>query len=84
MVKLLYFASVRETVGLSEETVKLPVEVKSVSDLMSWQQQRGPEYKSAFCTTRQIRAAIDHQHANPDALVNGAHEIAFFPPVTGG
>jgi molybdopterin synthase sulfur carrier subunit len=31
-----------------------------------------------------IRAAIDHTHVQPDAVISGAREIAFFPPMTGG
>jgi molybdopterin synthase sulfur carrier subunit len=31
-----------------------------------------------------IRAAIDHAHVKPDAMIAGASEIAFFPPMTGG
>jgi molybdopterin synthase sulfur carrier subunit len=31
-----------------------------------------------------IRAAIDHAHVKTDAMIAGAREIAFFPPMTGG
>jgi molybdopterin synthase sulfur carrier subunit len=83
-VKLLYFAWVREKVGVSQEMVELPPEVHSVGDLIGWLSARGPEYAAAFERPAVIRAAIDQTHVRHDAPVAGAREIAFFPPVTGG
>ena len=83
-VTLRYFAWVREKVGRSEETVELPNSVKTVADLTAWLKTRGPEYAAAFERDTVIRAALDMQHVKPGALIAGAREIAFFPPVTGG
>ena len=83
-VQLLYFAWVREKTGLGEEQLELPVEIKSVADLLQWQKQRAPHYSEAFADEGAIRVAIDQEHATPDSLISGAREIAFFPPVTGG
>ena len=83
-VKLLYFAWVREKAGLSEENVDLPPEVRTVADVIAWLKTRGPEFASAFERGEVIRAAINQTHVKHDAPVEGAHEIAFFPPVTGG
>jgi molybdopterin synthase sulfur carrier subunit len=83
-VKLLYFAWVRERVGKPEEDVEVPAGVSTVGELMSWLSRRGDDYAHAFENPRVIRAAIDHSHAKPDAAIDGAREIAFFPPMTGG
>jgi len=83
-VKLLYFAWVREKAGKAEETVDLPGDVQTVSDLMAWQKTRGPEFEAAFAQSNVIRTAIDQTHVAPDANITRAREIAFFPPVTGG
>lgn len=83
-VKLLYFAWVREKTGLGEETVELPGDVKTVSDLIGWLRSRGPEYVSAFEQSDVIRTALDQTHVAQDAVIADAREIAFFPPVTGG
>ena len=83
-MKLKYFAWVRERVGLAEETVELPANVRTVDDLMGWLAKRGEAYAHAFETPKVIRAAIDHAHVRPDAVIAGAREIAFFPPMTGG
>jgi molybdopterin synthase sulfur carrier subunit len=83
-VKLLYFAWVREQTGIREETIELPQEIATISDLMTWLKARGPEFAAAFAESDVIRAAVDQTHVNHDARVAGANEIAFFPPVTGG
>jgi molybdopterin synthase sulfur carrier subunit len=83
-MKLKYFAWVRERVGLSEETVEPPAGVRTIDDLIAWLSERGEAYAHAFERPKAIRAAIDHVHVRPDAAITGAHEIAFFPPMTGG
>lgn len=83
-MRLVYFAWVRERIGKTEEEVELPTGVETVADLMNWLKSRGEEYAYAFENEGVIRAAIDHSHVKPDALVAGAREIAFFPPMTGG
>jgi molybdopterin synthase sulfur carrier subunit len=83
-VKVLYFAWVRERVGKTDEIVEPPAAVKTVGDLMTWLAGRGEEYAHAFANPRVIRAAIDRAHVKPEAALTGAHEIAFFPPMTGG
>ncbi|MDI1264535.1 MAG: molybdopterin converting factor subunit 1 [bacterium] len=83
-MKLKYFAWVRERVGLAEETVEPPSDVRTVTDLIGWLCSRGEAYAYAFEKPKVIRAAIDHAHVKPDAMISGAREIAFFPPMTGG
>lgn len=84
MTKLLYFAWVREKIGLAEEDVVLPVELATVADLVAWLQARGPGYAAAFAQANTVRCAVDQEFAKPGAAITGAAEIAFFPPVTGG
>jgi len=83
-MKVKYFAWVRERVGMAEEAIEPPADVRTVSDLIGWLAKRGESYAHAFETPRVIRAAIDHAHVKPDAAIAGAREIAFFPPMTGG
>ncbi len=84
MMKILYFAWVRERTGLSEEDVSPPDSVTNVSELISWLISRGPQYESAFENAEYIRAAMDQEHVDHDTPLDGAREIAFFPPMTGG
>ena len=83
-MKIVYFAWVRERVGKTEEVLDLPAGVKTVRDLIRWLTERGEEYAYAFDNPSVIRAAIDRTHVKQDAVLAGAHEIAFFPPMTGG
>jgi molybdopterin synthase sulfur carrier subunit len=83
-VTLKYFAWVRERIGIAEERVALPDSVVTVHDAMIWLKQRGEGYAAAFEREDIIRAAINQMHASHDYGLQGAREIAFFPPITGG
>jgi molybdopterin synthase sulfur carrier subunit len=84
VTKLVYFAWVRERIGKPEEEVAVPAEVATVADLVRWLKTRGEEYEYAFENEGVVRAALDKVHAKPNAVITGAREIAFFPPMTGG
>ena len=83
-MKVKYFAWVRERIGVAEETVEPPASVRTVDDLIAWLAGQSEAYAYAFEKPKVIRAAIDHSHVKPDAMISGAREIAFFPPMTGG
>lgn len=83
-LKLVYFAWVRERIGVAEETVEVPHEARTVADLVDWLRGRDEGYEMAFENAAIVRAAIDHVHVKPEASLTGAREIAFFPPMTGG
>lgn len=83
-IELLYFASVREAIGRSTESVSPPSEVISIADLIAWLASRGGGYAEAFADPSRVRAALGDSFAEPDQPIAGAREIALFPPVTGG
>jgi molybdopterin synthase sulfur carrier subunit len=83
-MRLLYFAWVKDKTGIAAEDVEVPGNIGTVAELIAWLKTRGPEFANAFEQPEVIRAAIDQAHARHDAQIGGAHEIAFFPPVTGG
>ena len=83
-MKAVYFAWVRERIGKAEEEISPPAEVSTVGELIAWLSRRGEEYAYAFEKAAVIRAAIDRAHVKHDARIEGAREIAFFPPMTGG
>lgn len=83
-MKALYFAWVRERVGKAEEELDPPTTVATVGDLIAWLSGRGEGYAHAFDKPLAVRAALDRVHARSDALIAGAKEVAFFPPMTGG
>lgn len=83
-IHVLYFASVKEKVGIGEEYVSPPSGVATVSDLMDWLATRSPQHASAFANRSVIKSAVDQTHVPLSAALGDAREVAFFPPVTGG
>jgi len=80
-VQVLYFASLRETLGIDAETVDLPEGVKTLAALRDWLVAQGRE---KLATAKNLRCAVNQEVAGLDAAVQDGDEIAFFPPVTGG
>ena len=83
MVKILYFASLREQIDCEAEELELPAEVRDVSDLRDWLVQRGDKWQDAFDKQRVLLSAVNQQMVNNSTIHDG-DEVAFFPPVTGG
>ena len=84
MVTLLYFASLRETLGCSRENVSLPAGAATVSALLEYLRDRDPRWSEAFSPGRRWRVAVNQQMADLATPLKPGDEIAFFPPVTGG
>ncbi len=83
-MKAVYFAWVRERIGKAEEEIDPPPGVATVGELIDWLAERDEGYAHAFENKKVIRAALDRAHVKPNARLDGAREIAFFPPMTGG
>ncbi len=83
-IKILYFAALRDAVGIGDETIELLASDVSLAALIDRLRARGGGHAIAFADLTRVRAAVDHEMAAFDTPVAGAGEIAFFPPVTGG
>lgn len=81
-MQLLYFAWVRERIGLPRETVE--TEARTVSELVEELKAREDRYAAAFADLSALRVALDQELADFDAPLDGVREVAFFPPMTGG
>lgn len=84
MVTLLYFASLRESVGCSREQVALPSGNATVASLVDELRARDGRWTEAFAAGKQWRVAVNQQMANAATPLKPGDEVAFFPPVTGG
>jgi molybdopterin synthase sulfur carrier subunit len=84
MAKILYFASLAETLGTAAEQIELPADCDTVDDLVATLRMRGEPFASAFDGSTRILVAINQEMSEPSAEIGPADEIAFFPPVTGG
>ena len=83
-MRILYFAWLRQKIGVAEEEVTPPAEVRDVAGWREWLATQRPGHAAAFADAKQIRAAVNQDFATPDHPVAAGDEIAFFPPVTGG
>ncbi len=79
---VLYFAWVRERIGLPRE--KIDTQAGTVMALVEELRARAPRYAAAFEDIGALRVAVDQELADFDAPLEGVREIAFFPPMTGG
>ena len=83
-MEVLYFAWVREAVGVAAEEVSPPASVGTVAQLIDWLAGRSAAHANAFEDRTRLRAAVDQAFVPLDAPITGAREVAIFPPVTGG
>jgi sulfur-carrier protein len=83
-INLRFFASVREALGTSGETVSLPAGVATVGAVRDFLIGRGGAWAEALAHERALRMAFNHVMCAPETPVNEGGEVAFFPPVTGG
>lgn len=82
MIDVLYFAWLRERIGLGHERVE--TRAATVMALVEELRAREERYAAAFADLRSLRVAVDQDLADFDAPLAGVREVAFFPPMTGG
>ena len=82
MIDVLYFAWVRERIGVPRERVE--TSAVTVADLVAELAAREPRYAAAFADLASLRVAVDQELSRFDAPLAGVREVAFFPPMTGG
>ena len=82
MIDVLYFAWVRERVGLPRE--KVDTQAATVAQLVDELRAREERYEAAFADLSSLRVALDQELSSFDAPLAGVREVAFFPPMTGG
>jgi molybdopterin synthase sulfur carrier subunit len=82
MIDVLYFAWVRERIGVPRESIE--TQAATVSELVDELRAREERYAAAFMDLAAIRVALDQELSEMDAPLKGVREVAFFPPMTGG
>ncbi|MGR9074300.1 MAG: MoaD/ThiS family protein [Gammaproteobacteria bacterium] len=75
-IKVRYFASLKESVGRSEDIVAYD-DNSTVGGVWAKANPNRPFPEN-------VLAAVNMNYAEPDAPVKDGDEVAFFPPVTGG
>ena len=82
-IRLLYFAGLREALGLSSEDIALPKAVGDVAALRAHLAARGEPWQ-LLLRSQSLRTAVNQRMVGGETRVQEGDEIAFFPPVTGG
>ena len=83
-MKLLYFAHLRDKIGIAEEQLDLPRGVGDVAALLDHLTGRGPKFAGALGNRKTLRVAVNQTYVGWDHPVKQGDEVAIFPPVTGG
>ncbi len=82
-LNLLYFARLRETLGVSREPFTLDAPA-TVSDLLDHLRARGGVWGTELAAGRNFRIAVNQEMADTGTALSDGDEVALFPPVTGG
>lgn len=83
MLTLVYFASIREQLGVDSEQFELPDDVTQVNQLLQVLLARGDAWQRTLSATN-LLVAVNQEMSALDAAIADGDEVAFFPPVTGG
>ena len=81
-ITILYFASLREALGVAQEHIELPAGTDDVAKLRQHLQARGSQWMPL--SAPRLRVAVNQVLARDGSAVADGDEVAFFPPVTGG
>lgn len=81
-VSVRYFASLREALGTSGET--LDTQAATLGALRDELLARGGVHAQALARGKAVRLALNQVMSSEDAVLAEGAEVAFFPPVTGG
>lgn len=81
-ISLRYFAQLRESLGLSEESIE--TQASDVAGLRAQLLARGGAYAEVLAPGRAVRCALNQQLCAWETPLVPDAEVAFFPPVTGG
>jgi molybdopterin synthase sulfur carrier subunit len=81
-VRVLYFASLRENLGLADESINEAV--LNVSELLDLLAERGQQWDEQLRQNTRLQIAVNQSLAKRNTSLSANDEVAFFPPVTGG
>ena len=83
-MKIVYFSWLKEILGISEENVRPPKNIKNIKDLIKWLGTKIIKHRKVFLKSKNIRCSVNHQIVDKNNKIKNNDEIAFFPPFTGG
>lgn len=83
-IDILYFASLRERLGVDRESLDLPAGVTDLAGLLAELRARGGVWGEVLAEDRPVLMAINQEMAGAADALRDGDEVGLFPPVTGG
>ena len=83
-LSVLYFARLREALGVAQEDIAPNPTLSTVAELLEHLRGRGGAWQEALASARLFRVAVNQEMADLATPVKDGDEVALFPPVTGG
>lgn len=84
MLRIHYFASVREAMQREEDKLERPDAVNTVAELMDYLAAEDERFAAVADAGKPLLVAINHTVSDRSATLSDDDEVAFFPPMTGG
>lgn len=84
MIRVLFFARLREQLGIDRDEIQLPPGIATAGDLLGHLRARGEPWTAVLAPGESLMIAVNQEMARPDTSIQDGDEVAFFPPVTGG
>ena len=80
MIRILYFARLREQLGTAAEELPTGPSLATVADLVATLRRRGGPWDDTFGTGQSVLAAVNQELACRQTALADGDEVAFFPP----
>lgn len=82
MIKVVFFAALREQLSCSELSLN-SADFSTVADIKQHLANKDEQWHQVFVNNA-LLSAVNHDMVNNDHVIKSGDEVAFFPPVTGG
>ncbi|MFK7863989.1 MAG: molybdopterin converting factor subunit 1 [Pseudohongiellaceae bacterium] len=84
MLRIQYFANVREQMGVEGQEMPLSSSIRTVADLMTALESEEPKFAAVVVGTKSLLVAVNQTVVEKSYVLSDDDEVAFFPPMTGG
>ena len=84
MIKVLFFARIREQLGRGAMEIEFTNSLGTLGALQSRLVELGGEPWGSVLQAENVLRAVNQEEADLDSELSDGDEVAFFPPVTGG
>ena len=84
MIRVRYFASLRERMSRGEDKLEVFVDQQTVADVLAQLTLPDGQTLQELSMAETMMLSVNHEMVDRDHVVKDGDEIGIFPPVTGG